>query len=238
MSQPINMPPNHGDASKKCGSCQWFCLGFEGKTCQQLRQVVETTRACIEYQPFRQSPFSIIEKDKFLVEMRKTILIWTQTTITQYDREIKQFKITSKDTQLKDPMAYVEEGRLAELSCKFETCNTYQERLLDMRFSIMDKCEELEQYAKDVQAYLFNQYKEYVTNLKNEGERGAFYRAAAPELFKALDKMQTLKEKAEMAQDQLKNAHFALSRKQEAVLELWRARVNSVAAHNRTTFSG
>lgn len=233
-----NMPAPHGDASKRCGQCQWFVQGFEGKTCQVLRNVSTDTRACIEFQPFKQSPFSIIEKDKFLIEMRKTMLVWTEESLKDYDRKVRSFKITSKEAQLKDPMAYVDEAKLAELGCVFQTCQAYSEALLELRYNIMDKSEELQTYAKEVQAYLFSQYKEHVGGLKNDSERAAFYRAAAPELFRALDKMEALKKKAELAHENLKSTHFALGRKQDAILELWKAKIASLSSDSRSRTSG
>jgi hypothetical protein len=183
---------------------------------------------------FRKSPFAVIEKDKFLIEMRKTMMVWTKDTIDKYDKEIRGYKILSKETQLKDPMAYIEEDKLAELAMKFEVCQAMSERLLDIRYNIMDKCDELQSFAKDVQAYLLNQYRDHVQSLKNESERGAFFRASAPELFRALDKMQLLQGKVELAQDNLKSTHFALSRKQDAVLELWKSRISSAATKVRS----
>lgn len=228
MSQPINMPAPNGDARFKCGTCKWFSVGFKGKTCQQTRLVIGDTRACIEYQPHKSSPFTQIEKDKYLVEMRKTMLVWTEQTIKQYDQDIRSYKLLSKKTPHKDAMSYVDEAELAALGQMFEECQASQERLLELRFNINDKCQELQSFSKDVQAYLFSQYQETVQVLKNESERGAFFRAAAPELFMAVDKMEGLKTKIELVHESLKNTHWALRGKLDAVLELWKARVSSL----------
>jgi flagellar biosynthesis chaperone FliJ len=238
MSDPINMPTQNGDARLKCGGCRWFVTGFEGKTCQITRQVVADTRACVEFQPYKPSPFANIEKDKYVLEMRKTMLVWTEQTIKQYDRDIRAFKIVSNKAPLKDAMSYVEDEKLAELGQMFEECQAAQERLLDLRFNINDKCQELQSFAKDVQAYLFSAYQDYVQVLKNESERAAFYRAAAPELFRAVDKMENLKTKIELTHETLKNAHWALRGKLDAVLELWKARVASMNMGRESRTSG
>jgi hypothetical protein len=224
MSQPINMPALNGDARLKCGGCRWFTVGFKGQTCQKTRLVAEDTRACIEYQPHKASPFAMIEKDKFVAEMRKTMLVWTEETIKKYDLDIRSYKMLSKKTPLSDPMAYVAEDKLAELGCMFDECQAAQERLLDLRYNISDKCVELKSFSEEVQAYLFSQYQDFVQVLKNENERKAFYRAAAPELYRALDKMNNLSSKIELAHECLKSAHWALKGKLEAVNELWKAR--------------
>lgn len=235
MSGPINMPSPNGDARLKCGGCRWFVTGFEGKTCQVTRQVLVDTRACVEFQPYKKSAFENIEKDKYITEMRKTMLVWTEQTIKQYDRDIRAFKLISTRTQLKDPMSYISEDKLAELGHLFEECQAAQERLLELRFNINDKCDELSSYTKDVQAYLFSQYQDYVQVLKNESERTAFYRAAAPELFRAQDKMEGLKTKVELTHEGLKSTHWALRGKLDAVLELWKARVASMSMGRERT---
>jgi len=226
--QPINMPGPHGDPRFKCGGCQWFVQGFDGKTCQVTRLVQADTRACLEFQPFKQSPFVGIERDKFLVEMRRTMTVWTEVTIKKFEQEIKNSKIVSKKKRLEDPMAYVEEEKIAELGAQFEECQATLERILDIKFEIMDKCVELDSFAKDVKAYLFTQYRDHVQALSNESERGSFHRAAAPELFRALDKMDNLKKKAELAYDNLRSAHFALKEKQTAMMAIYQARIMSL----------
>lgn len=155
------------------------------------------------------------------------MLVWTEDTIKKYDRDIRAYKMLSKKTPHADPMVYVEERALAELGQMFEECQAAQERLLDLRFNINDKCQELQSFSKEVQAYLFSQYQETVQVLKNESERGAFFRAAAPELFMAVDKMEGLKTKIELTHESLKNTHWALRGKLDAVLELWKAKVAS-----------
>lgn len=229
MTQPVNMPATNGDARLKCGGCRWFIHGFEGKTCQQTRLVKDDTRACIEFQPQKASPFTQFEKDKYLIEMRKTMLVWTQDTIKKYDADIRGYRLLSKKTPLSDPMAYVSDEKLAELGTMFDECQASQERLLDLRFNINDKLIELEGFAEEVQSYMFSQYQDFVQVLKNETERKAFYRSAAPELYRALDKMKGLKNKIEMTHEALKSAHWALRGKLDAVTEIWKARVSSLS---------
>lgn len=223
----VNMPAQHGDAKLKCGQCRWFVQGFNGRTCQVTRKVVPETRACIEFQPYKQSPFEAFQKDKFLIEMRKTLLVWTEETVKKYSNEIKTYRLLKEEKVLKDPMSYVEEAKLAELGQRFETVQIYAERLLDLRYEIMDKKNELNSFSKEVQAYLFTEYRDLVQSLKNDSERGSFYRHVCPELYRAVDHMDTLHDKAELAYQALKDCHFALTRKQEAVLELWKSRIAS-----------
>ena len=222
------MPQANGDARLKCGGCRWFQVGYKGQTCQKTRLVVEDTRACSEYQPYKASPFAMIEKDKFVIEMRKTLLVWTEVTIKKYDTDIRAFKMLSNKKPLSDPMAYIAEEKLAELGCMFDECQSAQERLLDLRYDIADKLQELKSFSEEVQAYLFSQYQDFIQVLKNDTERKAFYRASAPELYKALDKMTLLNSKIELAHECLKSAHWALKGKLEAVNELWKARQSSL----------
>lgn len=235
MSQPVNMPQANGDPRLKCGGCRWFVQGFQGKTCVHTRQVNSETRACIEFQPYKPSTFTAIEKDKFLIEMRKTMLVWTEDTIKNYDKDIRSYKIVVNDVTLKDPMDYVDEAKLAELSQKFHLTQIFLERLLELRFNIMDKCTELQSFTKEVQAYLFSEYRDHVQALKNESERNAFYRAAAPELFRAVDKMDNLQAKVDAAYQNLKDAHYNLKQKQDGVLAVWEARIHSQMNRNRTS---
>lgn len=233
MSQ-INMPANHGDHRLKCGTCKWFVQGVGGKTCQQTRLAEIDTRACIEYQPYRASAFDQIDKDKFVVEMRKTLLVWTEQTIKKYAAEIKSYRLMKDDVSLSDPMSYIEDGKLAELGHRFEICQTYLDRLLDLRYEVIDKNSELQSLAKDIQAYLITNYKEYFQSLKNDTERSAFFRACTPELSHALEAMDGLQNKSEMCYQNLKDTHFNLARKQDAILKLWDAKVNSVATRTRS----
>lgn len=235
MSQPINMPQAHGDARLKCGQCRWFLAGYEGKNCQLVRLVASDTRACIEFQQNKQTPFQVIERDKFLIEMRKTMLVWTDQTIKKFNQEIKTYKLQSKKTPLSDAMAYVAEDKMAELGVMFDECQALQERLLDMRLDVRDKTSELRSFADEVQSYLFANYQDVVQGLKNEGERKAFYRVAAPELYAAVDKMENLKDKVEITHEVIKNMHWNLRGKLDAVSEIWKAQVASVTNRNRTS---
>jgi hypothetical protein len=235
---PTNMPQPHGDARLKCGQCRWFVQMVSGKTCRDSRQVLPDTRACVEHQAFRPSPFDFVKNDKFILDVRSKLLVWTEQSIKKVDQEIKTYRVLRNVESLKDPMAYIEEGKLAELGQRLETIQVYSERLLDIRFDLKDKRTELQSIAKDVQAYLFAEYRDAVQSLKNDSERATFFRHATPELSQALDKIENLYDKAETAYQILKDSHYAMSKKIEAVLEIYKARIHSVSAHNRSVSIG
>jgi len=233
---PINMPPAHGDLKLQCGGCKWFVQGYGGSTCQQVRHVVATTRACIEFQRYQKSSFEEIERDKFIVELRKTVRVFTESGLKTMADEIKQYRLYAKTlSDKKDPMSFLAEEEVAKLAHNFEICQSYFDRLYDTRELVLDKYLELQSLAKDVQAYLFTNYRDLFQGLKNDTERNALFRAAAPDLVKAIEKMENLKDKVDFIYDNLRNTHFAMSRKQEGVLEVLKARVQAASSTNRSS---
>lgn len=230
---PINMPPPHGDPKLKCGSCKWFKVGFEGKTCKVTRMVEMSTGACVEFQKAYAPIFDILAQDKYLSEMLLSIKVFKQEFILKMEAELKSYRLFPVKTQ--DPLDYACEENMKYITHKFETCIAYMERVYDIQITIGDKMTELQTLAKDTQAYLFDQYNEHMRSCKNDSERGAFFRVAVPELFKTIDKMENLVDKGKSTYALLLSAHYALCRMQEGSHKLSDLRLTSMSSNKRSS---
>ena len=229
---PINMPATHQDRNLKCIHCKWFHIGFEGKTCRVTRQVEGETQACIEFQHFRASPYDVLTKDKFLREMERNIQIFSDEYLETISQELGQYKL-SKGTKL-DFGQMASEEKLIELAQKFETCQAYTDRVIEIKNQLNQKGMELQRYMKDAQGYIFSHFTEQARGLKNEAERGMFYRNAMPSLFHAIEKLDTVVQKAQTIHQNLKDQHFSMCQTQDACTEVWKARVQSLVSGQRS----
>jgi len=74
--EPI--PQTHPEAEAKnlrCPSCYWYAIGFDGRNCQNVRNVSSNTYACIEYlhPSDMQDPFMSIVQDKYIQGIRSVL---------------------------------------------------------------------------------------------------------------------------------------------------------------------
>lgn len=72
------VPQTHPEAEVKnltCPSCYWYTMGFDGRNCQNVRNVSSSTLACIEYlHPMdMQDPFMPIIQDKYIQGIRQVL---------------------------------------------------------------------------------------------------------------------------------------------------------------------
>ncbi len=226
------MPAQHVNAQFHCGQCRWFVTGYNGVTCEHKRGVARETRACIEFDPYRPGPFDKILHDKYLRGLQQDVKVYTEEYLLKLGAELKQYRI-HKDTS----PAYREYGtevEVLELAQRIETCQAYMDRVLDMQLQMQEKQDELEAMVKKAQSYIFSNYSEQIRNLKNDGERGAFYHATAPFLFEAVDKTESLLKRIEIVQGNLKTSHFSLREVQNAVKLVWESRISTNATRSST----
>jgi hypothetical protein len=223
---PINMPLAHEDKRLKCIQCKWYHIGFEGKTCQQVRQVVADTPACIEFVAYKPTVFEVIHKDKFLRELEKSAQTFTDDFLKQQRKELDQYtKIYDKDKVVgADPMEKLSDENMMAQTQKFDVCATYMERVLEIKHQLLEKSTLLQSLLKDAQAYLLTSYPDQIHQLKNDTERQSFNRMALPYLCKAVDKLESVITKTGNVYDNLKNVHFALKESQAGSLEVWKHR--------------
>lgn len=227
------MPLAHQDASLKCSFCKWFHIGYEGKTCRITREVTQDTRACIEFQHFKTSPYDVLIKDKFLREMERSIQVFSEEYLKELGKELMSYKMSTggKVTSLGD---LASEEKLMELAHKFEVCQAYTDRVVEIKCQLNDKSVELQSFAKDAQSYIFSHYTEQVRGLKNETERNMFFRNATPNLFKAIETLDSLQTKANTIHTNLKDTHFSLCQTQDACKEIWKSKIQSLDAGQRS----
>ena len=230
---PINLPAPHQDKRLKCDTCKWMYLGFEGKTCRQLREVELTTSACIEYQPYRPTPFTIVEQDKWIRGMEISIQTFKKEFLDEKEREIETYRMY-EDFDDKDPRSYMSDETMLYLCHRFEVCQTYMERIMEMKNELGRKKGELAILYKEASAYLFVQYSEQLRTLKNESERSNFYRNAMPRLSRIIDEIDIVIEQATALQTNLKDTYFSMRQTQEGAMEIWKARVQSLDTSKRS----
>jgi hypothetical protein len=229
---PVNLPRPLGDPKIKCIHCRWYHVGFEGNTCQKTRQVQADTPACIEYQAYRESPIAIIVRDKYLRDLEKSLQGFTSEYLKQVKVELKTYRLF-KD-RAKTSRDYLSQETMMEMAHQFEVLQGYIERVAEIKHDLIDTFVELQKAAKDAQSYLFTNYTETLRGLKNEAERGAYFRAGAPTLSKALESTEAVISMATEVYQCLKDAHFNMTRTQELALQLWASQGMSIANNRRS----
>jgi hypothetical protein len=202
-------------------------VGYEGKTCRQLRQVELSTPACIEYQIYRATPFLAVEQDKWIKEMEASIEVFSKDYLKGKERELETY-LMYEDFDEKDPRSYMSEETMLHLCHRFEVCQNYMERVMELKNELGSKKAQLLSLQKDASAYLFTQYTEQLRALKNESERSNFYRNAMPKLSRALDEIEAVLEQVVSLQTNLKDTYFSMRQTQEGALEIWKSRVQSL----------
>jgi hypothetical protein len=227
------MPASHQDKRLNCGGCKWLYTGFEGKTCAIKRLVNKTTPACIEYSIYRPSPFLTIEQDKWVREMEVSMQTLDEKFLKAKSKEMDEYKLYKAFSD-KDPRSYMDDDTMLLLSHRFELCQSYQERVLDLVNELRDMKSTLWELRKNSCAYLLSNYTEQVRSLKNDSERDAFYTSAMPKLMKAIDRLDRVIEKGESVQGNLKDAHFAMQRTQDGALAIYNARISSLVTSKRS----
>jgi hypothetical protein len=230
---PINMPANHADIRLKCKDCKWMYQGFGGKTCQVTRQVEPETRACIEFQIYRPSPYSLVEQDKWVKEMEKSIQTFSEEYLEKQEAELDTYKMY-KDFNPKEPRSYMSEETMLLLSHRFEVNQNLMERIIEIKSEMKKKFAQLLSLQKDTNAYLFTQYTEQLRALKNESERSNFYRNATPRLSRCLDEIEHVIDKANEFYLLFKDTHFSMKQTQDGALEIWKSRIQSIDSSNRS----
>lgn len=225
------MPAPHPDKKLLCGQCRWYFVGHEGQTCIKLRGVQQMTPACIEWEPFKPSPFHKIVTDKYLVGLQNTVQILPPEDVARIEAELKGYKISAgPKISMND---FGNEADLLAIVNKFERNQAYTERLVEMKEDLMDRLNKLNRLMKDAQAYILSNYREQVQSFKNEGERGAFYLAALPHLFKAIDTVDDLVKKIDRLLQNHKDTHFSLCQIQDGVKRIWDFRIQAMATGQR-----
>jgi hypothetical protein len=231
MAEPINMPAFHANSDYKCGLCKWFHIGFEGKTCQKTRKVMADTRACIEFQLYKNSPLEPLARDKFLREMEKTLTVYSKEKLDTYLEELASYRLfKTPDIEYRD---LATEENLLMLAYSFQQCQAYTDRVLEIKQDLEVKRGELNGFLQDAQAYLFSQYAEQVRGLKNETERGMFFRYAMPAVFRATEKLDAVLNRAEGVMNNLKQSHFSLCQMQDGAKEVYKSRLQSLVSGTR-----
>lgn len=222
------MPPAHQNTQYKCGQCRWLYVGYDGVTCQQKRAATLHTQACIEFDPYRPSTFDKVCRDKYIVDLQKRTEIMSEADIKKISDELKTYRITLKPKS-NDFSQYTSEDSMLEISHRFERCSSYMDRVVEIRSDLMDRQDLLSALMKDAQAHIFAHYTDQLRALKNDSERGAFYKGVLPVLFSAIDAIDGLVRKADMVQQNLTNAHFSLKEMQAGVMKVWDYRMQSAA---------
>ena len=228
-----NMPSTHGDKRLRCGQCKWFFIGFEGNNCQRTREVLADNQACIEFQPYRDSFFSLIERDKYIRELERSIKTTYDPFLKTISEEIKTYHLYLLEEKDRSPGNYLLEENILELSHRFEVCQAYTDRVVEIKNLLVDRISEIQGLLKDAQGYVFAQYPEQTKALKNDSERGAFYRHILPVLTKIVEKLESLQVKVDNIHTNLKDTHFAMSKTQDGVLQVWEERTRNLVSRQR-----
>lgn len=229
---PINMPQPHGDKRLKCGQCKWFYVGYRGKTCQKTREVLADTPSCIEFLAYANNPLYIIKSDKYISELEKTVELVAEEYLKNLVEEISGYHLFDKDDL--DPRSYMAESEMLALSHKFETCQAYTDRIVEIKNDLRMRLSEFNSLMKDAQGYLFNSYMDHIRALKNDSERSAFYRNILPRLSAAIDKVERVLEKADLIHSNLKDTHYSMCRVQDGALEVWKSRIQNMVSTTRS----
>lgn len=225
------MPALHQNNSYKCGMCRWLYVGYEGVTCQQKRDVGIQSQACIEFEPYKPSPFDKVVRDKLLVELQSRAAVIKAETLKPMLDELKTYKVSAK-AKFGDFSQYTDEADLLDIVNRLEKCQSFMDRVVDIRLDMQEKLNTLLLLMKEAQSYIFATYPEQVRNLKNDSERGAFYQGVLPDIFRSIDLIQGVVSKAESLEANLKNTHFSLKEMLAGVQSVWNYRLQYASTRN------
>lgn len=223
---PINMPAPCG-GTFKCGSCKWFRYPIRGKTCRETREVALDTPACVEFQPDKIRPYAALESDKFIKDMEDNMEVYSKEYLVSVGKEVKDYHIF--DHKKLDPRSYMAEEEMLALANRFEKCQAYSERVVELKEELKDQRGQLLELLKNTQGYLFSHYTDVMRTLKNDTERGMFQRAIIPKLSSALDRLDTMIDKLTTIQTSLKDAHFAMRETSAAAQVIWNTKGQSMS---------
>jgi hypothetical protein len=111
---------------------------------------------------------------------------------------------------------------------------SYTDRVVGIEDELSEKYNELNALMKEVQGYIFSNYRELIQSLKNDSERGAFYKAVLPVLINALDGIESAQKRAAAIHQNLKDTHFSLCQIQENALKVWDYRLQVLSGQLRS----
>jgi len=226
------MPQAHGDKRLKCGQCKWFYVGYRGKTCQKTRETQAETQACIEFLAYANNPLYIIKSDKYIGELERSIEVVSEEYLKKLEIELDGYHLFKLDDL--DPRSYMAESEMLGLCHKFEICQAYTDRVVEIKNELGMKTAELKSLMADAQGYLFNSYMEHIRALKNDSERNAFYRNILPRLSATIDRIERVIEKAHLIHTNLKDTHYSMCKTQDGALEVWKSRLQGISASTRS----
>ena len=224
---PTNMPALLGGTSK-CGQCKWFRYPIRGKTCRESREVELDQPACIEFQLAQQRPYEALERDRFLQDMEKSMEVYTKEYLSQISREVKEYHLF--DHTKRDPRSYMSEAAMLELANRFETCQAYTDRVVELKSELRDQKGTILGLLKDSQGYLFAHYTDVMRSLKNDTERGMFQRAILPKISTALDRLDQVLDKLDLVHTNLKDTHFSMRETSLAAQVIWNTKGQSMSS--------
>jgi 5'(3')-deoxyribonucleotidase len=222
-----NMPSPKGGPAK-CGQCKWYLYPIRGKTCIDSREVLIDTPACIEFQPKHQRPYETLESDRFVKDIEASIEVYTKEYLGKISKEIKEYHLFDH-TKL-DPRSYMAESEMLELANRFERCQAYTDRVVELKNDLREQKGKIVSLLKDTQGYLFSHYTDVMRSLKNDTERGMFQRSIMPQISTALDRLDSTLDKLDLIHANLKDTHFSMKETSEAARVIWNTKAQSMSA--------
>lgn len=202
------MPPPHPKAAAdklSCGSCQWFASGFETGGCASKRGVSSGTLACVEFQKPFDDPFSVIETDKFIGDIRKKLQGSQFILDASLVDELKAYAV--QDSLLQNGLGTMQD--IEGISKTLRNVIALRSRVSAIYTNLIDIKYEFEAIESAAYSWVYSKYST-LRALKNEMQRKAIFDKALPEIAKIQKHLKKMVDIAKYVDDKLNSNEFTL----------------------------
>lgn len=213
-------PKDHPEAKNKglkCGRCQFFRIGFKGQNCSVERNVDVDDIACYEYSPVLQDPYSNIANDRYVIQLRRTLLgerfSFDEPKLVE---ELKSHIFNS---------GYVNQkmgthADLGTLDNALRSIAVSRNRVSHIYTMLLDLKYDLEEINKHANMWIFSKYEE-IRNLKNEAARKNAFMRILPESIDIANKLEKLVDISKYVDDKLTTNEFTVKAILNSSERLW-----------------
>jgi endonuclease/exonuclease/phosphatase family metal-dependent hydrolase len=211
-------PEDHPEGSKyRCGTCQWFAVGFRGEACQKNRGVEVDTTACIEYKAVMQDPYKEIVTDKYITGIRSALVkLNKRCNYTAITEELRNYQMDID--KLKNKFGSTQD--LEGIDKLLRMIISYRDRVTAVYTELLELNKEYDELTQHANMWLHSKYA-IMRDLKNEAARKAATDRILPELIGTGRNITTLITTTKFMNDKINDNEFTLRAILSASEKLW-----------------
>lgn len=209
--------PNAKSGTLVCGRCQWFASGFNGATCQKIRDVQIDTPACVEFKEYLEDQFHEVMDDKYIHGVRESLrgnrfklneqAILEELRTYNLDHNLMQFTYGSTQD-------------LESVGVAMRKIVAYRARVSSIYTSLIDMQHDLDEIMSQASLWLYSKYP-MIRDLKNETQRKAAFDRLVPEQIFISKSISKLMATSKYVDEKLDSNERALGRILSSAEKLW-----------------